>query len=49
MKDNQGTELVRGDLVLLTIDTPVEHPAQLIIYLNNKVLTYMVDILMITK
>ena len=43
MKDNQGTELVRGDLVLLTIDTPVEHPAQLIIYLDNKVLTYMVD------
>lgn len=44
MKDSEGTDLVRGDLVMLTIDTPVEHPAELIIFLENDVLTYMVDV-----
>ena len=34
MKDSTGIELTRGDLVMITIDTPVERPADLIIYLS---------------
>ena len=40
MKDEKGIELVEGDLVMLTIDTPVEHPAELIIFLENKEYTF---------
>ncbi len=34
MKDKEGIELVEGDLIMLTIDTPVEKPSQLVIFLN---------------
>lgn len=34
MKDSNNIELVEGDLVVLTIDTPVEHPTELVIFLN---------------
>ena len=40
MKDSLGQELERGDVILITIDTPVEHPAQLVIYLSNKEIVY---------
>jgi len=34
MKDSNNIELVRGDLVMLTIDTPIHHPAELVIFLD---------------
>lgn len=36
MKDSKGVDLVEGDLILITIDTPVHHPAELIIYISNE-------------
>jgi len=42
MKDSLGQELTRGDLMMITIDTPVEHPAQLVIYLSHKEIVYAV-------
>ena len=40
MRDSLGTDLTRGDLMMITIDTPVEHPAQLVIYLSHKEIVY---------
>ena len=36
MKDSKGTELVEGDLIMISIDTPIAHPAELIIYISNE-------------
>ena len=45
MKDKEGTELAAGDLIMLIIDTPVEHPAELVIFLENEEYTYkLVDV-----
>lgn len=32
MKDKNGVELAKGDPVLLTIRTPIEHPAEIVIF-----------------
>ena len=40
MKDSLGQDLTRGDLMMITIDTPVEHPAELVIYLSHKEIVY---------
>lgn len=40
MKDSANIELIEGDLVLLTIDTPIEHPAELIIFIENEEYVY---------
>ena len=40
MKDKNGIELVKGDLVFLTIDTPVEYPSQLVIFKEQVERTY---------
>ena len=42
MKDSSGQELERGDLMMITIDTPLEHPAELVIYLSHKEIVYKV-------
>lgn len=42
MKDRKGTELVRGDLIMYIVDTPVEHPTELVIFLENEEYTYKV-------
>jgi hypothetical protein len=42
MKDSIGQDLERGDLLMITIDTPLEHPAELIIYLSHKEIVYKV-------
>jgi len=42
MKDNQGIELVKGDLCILVIDTPIENPSELIIFLEAEPYTYKV-------
>ena len=44
MKDSEGTDLVRGDLVMLTIENPVEHPAELIIFLENDAVVVNTDL-----
>lgn len=35
MKDKNGIELVKGDLVILSIDNPIDHPAQKVIFKNQ--------------
>lgn len=40
MKDSKNIDLAEGDLVILTIDRPTEHPAELIIFLNAVERTY---------
>lgn len=32
MRDKNGIELVKGDPILLTIKTPIDHPAQIVIF-----------------
>ena len=44
MKDSKGVELVRGDLIMITIDTPVEHPAELVMFLEIESLVYDVTV-----
>lgn len=34
MKDKNNIELVRGDIVMVIIDTPVEKPTELVVYLE---------------
>lgn len=43
MKDRNKEELVRGDLIMFTIDTPVEHTAELVIYIQNHERVYDVE------
>jgi hypothetical protein len=35
MKDKNGIDLVEGDLVILSIDTPIDHPAQKVVFKNQ--------------
>ena len=39
MKDNEGTELVAKDLVMVTIETPITRPAEVVIFIENEPLT----------
>ena len=44
MKDSTGIDLVRGDLIMITIDTPVERTAEIVMYLDIETLTYNVTV-----
>jgi len=44
MKDSNNIELNEGDLTMYSIDTPTQHPAELIIYLSNEEIITHVDI-----
>jgi hypothetical protein len=42
MKDRNGLDIVRGDLIMIIIDTPIHKPSELVIYLDNEDYVYKV-------
>lgn len=43
MKNINNEEILRGDLVIITIQTPIHHTAEIVIYLNNHERVYDVE------